>query len=82
VTRIIVRNHGPIRIEGDDFTIFDAEGNAFDLAGRTAISLCRCAQSENKPFCDGKHKECSFNSEVKARTLAPVVPPPPAPVTS
>jgi CDGSH-type Zn-finger protein len=82
VTKITVRNHGPVRIEGDDFMIYDAEGNAFDLAGRTAVSLCRCGQSENKPFCDGKHKECSFNSEVKARALAPLIPPPPAPVNS
>ncbi len=80
MTKIIIRNRGPVRIEGDDFTIYDAEGNAFDLAGRTAISLCRCGQSADKPFCDGKHKECAFDSEVKARALAPpvVVPPPPA----
>jgi len=91
VTRITVRNNGPVRIEGD-FEIYDAEGNAFDLAGRTAVSLCRCGQSENKPFCDGKHKECAFASEVKARVLeplpspaaaapAPAVPAPPSPST-
>jgi CDGSH-type Zn-finger protein len=75
VTKIIIRKHGPVRIEGEvlgDFVIYDADGNAFDLAGRTAISLCRCGHSENKPFCDSKHKECAFDSEVKARVLDPL----------
>lgn len=79
MTKITVRNNGSLRIEGDDFVIVDANGNAFDLAGRTAISLCRCGQSKDKPFCDGQHKECLFTSEVKARALpppvVPVVPP-------
>ncbi len=83
VTKITIRNNGSIRIEGDDFTVYDAEGNAFDLAGRTAISLCRCGQSENKPFCDSTHKLCGFSSEVKARKLDPIVPAPvPPPIAS
>ena len=45
-------NNGPIRIEGD-FEIFDPLGSLSGLAGRTVISLCRCGQSANKPFCDG-----------------------------
>ena len=45
-TKITVNNNGPIRIEGD-FTIHDAEGNEYGLAGRKVISLCRCGQSEN-----------------------------------
>jgi CDGSH-type Zn-finger protein len=86
LTKIIIRNHGPVRIEGavGEFIVCDAEGNVFDLAGRTAISLCRCGQSADKPFCDGHHKECAFQSEVKARALPPpVVPlsPPTAAVT-
>jgi len=77
LTKIIIRNHGPVRIEGapGEFIICDAEGNIFDLAGRTAISLCRCGQSADKPFCDGHHKECAFQSEVKARVLPPPVVP-------
>jgi CDGSH iron-sulfur domain-containing protein 3 len=73
--KITVRNRGPIRIEGE-FTIHDQEGRVFDLAGRTAISLCRCGQSSDKPFCDGTHKECGFESEVEARALKPPVPKP------
>jgi len=73
LTKITVRNNGPVRIEGE-FTLCDAEGNIFDLGGRNAISLCRCGHSENKPFCDSKHKECGFNSEIKARALPPAAP--------
>ncbi|HVA00286.1 MAG TPA: CDGSH iron-sulfur domain-containing protein [Terriglobia bacterium] len=76
-TKIIVRNNGSLRIEGD-FEIQDAEGGVFDLAGRTTIGLCRCGHSENKPFCDGSHKKAGFQSEVKARVLPPPVPKPPS----
>ncbi|HSR67133.1 MAG TPA: CDGSH iron-sulfur domain-containing protein [Acidobacteriota bacterium] len=69
-TEIICKNNGPLRISGD-FKIFDAEGNQFDLAGRTVISLCRCGRTGNSPFCDGSHKECAFDSVVAARKLPP-----------
>ena len=69
-TKISVRNNGPLRVEGE-FTIYDQDGNAFGLAGRTIIALCRCGHSENKPFCDGSHKKVEFQSEVKARELPP-----------
>lgn len=74
-TEIICRNHGPYRITGD-FVIKDADGNAFDLSGRETISLCRCGQSENKPFCDGTHARVGFQSQVQARKLPPPVPKP------
>ena len=61
-TKITVRNNGSIRVEGD-FTLFDQEGRAFDLSGRTQISLCRCGHSANKPFCDGSHKVIGFESD-------------------
>jgi CDGSH-type Zn-finger protein len=81
LTKIKVRNNGSVRIEGD-FTIYDENGNVFGLGGRTTISLCRCGQSENKPFCDGSHKRVGFQSDIKARDLPPVAPPAPNPTTS
>lgn len=73
-TKITVRNNGPLRLEGN-LTIVDADGNAFGLAGRTVVSLCRCGHSANKPFCDGAHNRQGFASECKAFEL----PPPAAP---
>ena len=73
--KIGVRNNGPLRIEGD-ITILDADGNAFGLAGRTVISLCRCGHSENKPFCDGAHARTGFQSSCPARELPPPAPKP------
>jgi CDGSH-type Zn-finger protein len=72
MAKVTIRNNGPIRIEGE-FTILDQDGNAYGLAGRTMISLCRCGQSANKPFCDGTHSKIGFKAEDKARELPPPV---------
>lgn len=69
-TKITVNNNGSLRIEGE-FELLDPQGNRFDLAGRQVISLCRCGQSENKPFCDGAHSRCGFQSDIVARALPP-----------
>lgn len=73
-TRIHIRKNGPIRVEGNDIVIEDAEGRRFGLAGRTIVSLCRCGQSGNKPFCDGTHAKVGFESDCPARDLPPPVP--------
>lgn len=70
---IKVFNNGPLRIEGE-MQIFDHEGGEFGLAGRQAISLCRCGHSENKPFCDGSHARQGFESVCPARELPPMKP--------
>ena len=72
-TRITVQSNGSIRVEGD-FEILDPTGAAFGLAGRTAIGLCRCGQSANKPFCDGSHARTGFEDPVAARELPPPKP--------
>lgn len=55
-SKITVLNNGPLLVDGD-IELFDASGAAYDLNGRTVISLCRCGMSANKPFCDGSHKQ-------------------------
>jgi CDGSH-type Zn-finger protein len=70
-TKITIANNGSIRIEGD-FSIVDSEGRQFGLGGRTAVSLCRCGHSQNKPFCDGSHKKVGFQDEAHARELPPI----------
>lgn len=72
-TKVTILNNGPVRLEGD-FTIHDAAGNAYGLAGRTVISLCRCGMSENKPFCDGAHGRSGFVSQCEAKELPPPKP--------
>ncbi len=72
-TKITFRNNGSIKVEGD-FELYDQDGNKFDLSGRTAIALCRCGHSNNKPFCDSTHKLIGFQSEIKAFTLPPPQP--------
>ena len=74
-TRITVMNNGSLKVEGD-FEITDQEGHAFNLMGRTKVSLCRCGQSNDKPFCDSAHKTCGFDSLVVARELPPPKPKP------
>ncbi len=74
-TKITVNNNGSLRVE-DDIEIYDASGNKFGLAGRTVIGLCRCGQSANKPFCDGAHARCGFQSQVEARDLPAPAPKP------
>jgi CDGSH-type Zn-finger protein len=73
--KVIVRNNGPLRLEGD-ITIVDQDGKAFGLAGRSVVSLCRCGQSANKPFCDGTHAKVGFESVCPARELPPPAPKP------
>lgn len=71
--KITPLSNGPLRIEGE-FAIYDAQGNPFGLAGRTAISLCRCGHSQNKPFCDGSHGRMGFEDACTARELPPPKP--------
>lgn len=71
VVEIVCSDRGPLRITGGPFIIKDGNGNSFDLGGRTSIALCRCGQSVKKPFCDGAHSRCDFDSAVVAVALPP-----------
>ena len=72
--KVTVRNDGPLRVEGE-FEIMDAQGQPYGLGGRSAISLCRCGHSANKPFCDGAHKTSGFQDKGQARDLPAPAPP-------
>lgn len=69
-TKLTVTKNGFIKIDGD-FEIVDQEGNVYDLQGRTALGLCRCGLSANKPFCDGSHRN-GFDHDAKAFDLPPM----------
>lgn len=61
--KIKTNDNGPYVVTGS-FELVDAEGNRFET--KKAVSLCRCGQSHNKPFCDGTHKEVGFESAPRA----------------
>lgn len=60
-TQITVKTDSSYKIEGD-FKIVKADGTEIPHSG-TVVSLCRCGQSNNKPFCDATHKKVGFKAE-------------------
>ena len=69
-TEIKAMENGPLLIPGT-VTVTDNDGNVNETEG-TMVALCRCGQSANKPFCDGSHKQVSFEASETLITL-PVV---------
>ena len=58
---IMVRPNGPLICSSELYvTIQDADGNL--IAQEKELALCRCGQSQNKPFCDGSHKKTEFEA--------------------
>ena len=53
------RENGPLVVKGVT-RMTDADGNAMEA--KPVMALCRCGQSKNKPFCDGRHKDAGFES--------------------
>lgn len=61
--RIRMRPNGPLVVEGP-FALLDSAGGSFPLSSeKPAFALCRCGHSANRPFCDGSHKTCGFESD-------------------
>ena len=50
--------NGPIRVLTGSFEFELKDGTI--KTKDAPFSLCRCGQSESKPFCDGTHKTCGF----------------------
>ena len=61
MARIKVRQNGPYLVEGDDVTLVDWNGNAYEMPKRP-FALCRCGASTVKPFCDGTHSRVGFQA--------------------
>jgi CDGSH-type Zn-finger protein len=64
---IKVRPNGPYLVEGDDVTVVDWNGNAYEIAKRPFV-LCRCGHSAKKPFCDATHRTIGFQAAEAAPT--------------
>jgi CDGSH-type Zn-finger protein/uncharacterized Fe-S cluster protein YjdI len=54
---VVVSNDGPLFVTGD-LAIDAAKDDQPGLRFRAA--LCRCGASNNKPFCDNRHREAAF----------------------
>jgi uncharacterized Fe-S cluster protein YjdI len=52
--------NGPVIVRGD-MQLLDADGKLVRSATRAV--LCRCGQSQNKPFCDLSHKAAGFEAD-------------------
>ena len=65
--RLKVMDDGALQLRGDltQVRLVDGEGHEYDLSGRRSVLLCRCGQSQNKPFCDSSHERTGFASKVR-----------------
>jgi CDGSH-type Zn-finger protein/uncharacterized Fe-S cluster protein YjdI len=52
--------NGPLLLAGN-VTLISGQGRR--VWNGTKAALCRCGQSNNKPFCDGSHKRVGFTSD-------------------
>jgi CDGSH-type Zn-finger protein len=50
---------GRVRVERSDGTVQET---------RNRVTLCRCGASENKPLCDGSHRDIGFRDAAAARS--------------
>ena len=50
---------GPLWVRGG-IAIQAPDGYVYEQRNR--VTLCRCGQSKNKPFCDGTHVETGFSA--------------------
>ncbi len=65
------RENGPYLLQGPA-KIMDHLGNEFVIPpGKESIALCRCGQSNKKPFCDGTHRQVGFQAAQTAGTPSP-----------
>jgi CDGSH-type Zn-finger protein len=56
---IAVVPDGPLWVRGG-IEIMAADGFVYELRNR--VTLCRCGESKNKPFCDGTHDQIEFKA--------------------
>jgi hypothetical protein len=51
---------GPIWLRGGVHLVSE---DGFDYEVRNRMTLCRCGESRNKPFCDGTHASMKFKAK-------------------
>ena len=65
-----IQTEGPLIIQCRENAMLLAKGpmqivsrDGQSSTTRNKAALCRCGHSDNKPFCDAKHKQSGFKSE-------------------
>jgi CDGSH-type Zn-finger protein len=59
--KIQALKNGPLIVQGS-IEVLDSYGQPM-TPPRATIALCRCGNSNNKPFCDGMHGKAGFQNE-------------------
>lgn len=60
VLDVVPQPNGSLRINGNLEVV---SGTGRTISRTTQAFLCRCGQSQNKPYCDGSHKAAGFQAE-------------------
>ncbi len=70
--KIVITKNGPYLVSGslplsEQWIVTNPEGDSLDyregkkFPAQEKCALCRCGQSNNKPFCDGSHAKVNFD---------------------
>ena len=59
-TEIKIIENGPMIIKGN-FKVVGTDGK--ELNQTKVASICRCGQSDNLPYCDGKHSKTGYTGK-------------------
>lgn len=60
---ITVTRNGSYHVTGP-IRMFDHTGAEIELDNDQEVWLCRCGQSNTKPFCDGSHRRVGFKGAI------------------
>lgn len=62
MAKIKALKDGPYKVDGP-VIIEDASGQVKEILQDQSVTLCRCGQSKNKPYCDGTHVKIGFKAD-------------------
>ena len=65
----VIKVSGPIWVKGG-IRIESSDGSSYEIRNR--VTLCRCGQSQNKPFCDGTHVSAKWHDKLPMEQEAEV----------
>ncbi len=63
-----IKVSGPIWVKGG-MRIEGSDGRSYEVRNR--VTLCRCGESMNKPFCDGTHASMKFDDGLPVEPIVP-----------